>query len=435
MKVNATGARLLARGALVALIVVLHFIPANPLAAEDNNKLNLSGQMMTLGSWESVKDPWRNSERLYLFLRQARLSVEGRHANADFRISWMMGGEEVPESNSVMSLLDAYVHLPLAGGLFELRFGQFKVPYSRERLLDSGSLLNTDRSIQQNFFNIGRDVGVAVHSSRDKYSGALGIFTAGGINIPERYLPQDLGIPMLVARFGVSNGLDTDAFTPFNHDRTRHGVAFAGYINAAYTKDSIVGHSTPLRVKYYDKSLILHDGWNPYIRRRGAKADLMQVGSDIALEVPVTERSDVRLVAELNYADFRNDAGQMKISGGVVGAYVLNRQLAIGLRYAQVRPDAAMAYTWTDQEDQPRTYPIRAKKIHEITPSIVCHMPDYGLKIIADLGLQLNVPVSLEQGVGVYNLMRQPDQVRYAASGGIERQNNILGNLILQFNF
>ena len=45
---------------------------------------------------EGVDDPWSNSDRLFLFLRQARLSVNGDYKDLEYEIEWMLGGEEVP---------------------------------------------------------------------------------------------------------------------------------------------------------------------------------------------------------------------------------------------------------------------------------------------------------------------------------------------------
>ncbi len=63
------------------------------------------------------------------------------------------------------------------------------------------------------------------------------------------------------------------------------------------------------------------------------------------------------------------------------------------------------------------------------------YLRDYNVKIVADVTYQIDVPVSLETGHGVYNLMRQPDQVSYAARGGIELQDNYLASLMLQYDF
>ncbi len=397
--------------------------------------LNLNGQLQLHGAFENVDDPYKTDGRVFLFLRQARLSVNGVHNNSKYEVEWMLGGEEVPENNSVMSLLDAYVDTPLLENV-QVKIGQFKVPYGRERLMDSGSSFNVNRSVGNSFFNIGRDVGAALHTQDGSFSGALGVFTGGGINIPERYLPEDIGVPMFVARAGFNHGLDTDVFTPVNADTARENSGFAAYLNAMYNEDSRVGHSTPLNVKYYDKSLMLNSDWNPYVKARGAKSDFYQIGGDIAWKGPLTGKADLLLTAEVNFSSFDNSAGSIETVGGLVAANVILDDWTFGLRYAIVEPDSEMAYTATNAETGKKTlYPITDTSIQEATASIVYTFPDTGFKVIAELSYQMDVPVAKEKGNGVYNLIRQPEQVSYATSDGLELQDNLIANLILQYNF
>ncbi len=345
-----------------------------------------------------------------------------------------MGGEEVPENNSVMSLLDAYFDTPLTDTL-RLKLGQYKVPYGRERLVDSGNAFNVNRSIGNNYFTIGRDVGISVYQESGLFSGAIGLFTGGGINIPERYIPEDIGIPMFVTRFGINNGLDQDAFTPVGADSAIDHSGYSAYINAMYNEDSRVGHSTPLNVKYYDKSLMLNSDWNPYVKAYGEKADFYQVGLDAAWQGPLSEKAALLLAAEANLSHFSNNQGNIENVGGLVSANVIMDKWSYGIRYSIVSPDDKMAYTQKVDGAPSKLHPITDKMIQEISPSIVYFMKDRGIKIIAEISYQMDVPVSVETKNGVYNLMRQPDQVSYVTSGGIELQDNYIANLIVQYNF
>ncbi len=393
------------------------------------NGLNVGGRLQLLGALESVDDPWKDSERMFLFMKQARVNVSGNIGDTDFVVQWMLGGEEVPERNSVMSLLDAYANIPLLDDALQLRLGQFLVPYGRERMIDSGYAFNTGRSIQNNYFNIGRDVGAILHGGSGNLVAAVGLFTGGGINIPQRYIPEDLEVPLIAARVGINTGVDQDVLTPASVDK-RGDTGLAIYLNGVYTKDSHVGHSTPLRVKYYDKSLMLNGDWNPYIDARGEKAEFWQAGVDIAAQMDICDACDLLLSGEYNVADFSNNAGSLQSSGGAVSANLIMEDLVIGLRYAIVDPDQDMAYTGEEM-----SYSITNKKIHEITPSIVYNMPEHNVRLIADVAVQLDVPVSRETGHGVYNLMRQPDQISYAENGGLELQDNYLASLVVQYTF
>jgi hypothetical protein len=419
---------------MVCLFGVRHAGAIEVVKGEDT--LNVNGRIQHLSEIESIDDPYSDSERLFMFLKQARLSVNGEFKGADYNFMWMMGGEEVPERNSVMSLLDAYVNIPLPNGTCGIRFGQFKVPYSRERLLDSGDMLFSDRSIHNNYFNIGRDVGVAMHTKRDRFNGALGVFTGGGINIPERNIPEDLGVPMLSARLGVNSGLDEDVFTPSAGRIGDDSIQYSVFVNGVYTKDSRVGHSSPLNVKYYDKSYLLLETWNPYVDAEDEKAEFSQLGVDAAVQVPLCEKSALLMSAEYNISDFSNNAGSLDTKGGVASVSYLRNNWSVGVRVASVDPDEKMGYVKTDSTTKETTvYSITDKSITEITPNIVYYMPKYNLKIIADVDIQLDVPVSIEKGNGAYNLMKQPDQVTYASNGGIELQDAYLAKLLVQYEF
>src|SRR6185369_1035899 len=93
------------------------------------------------------------------------------------------------------------------------KVGQFKIPYSRERLNDSGTIPFADRSIMNLGFRMGRDVGGAIGSGTGPLVGVVGLFTGGGMDVPQRYLPEVLGVPLLVGRVGFNNGLDANAFS------------------------------------------------------------------------------------------------------------------------------------------------------------------------------------------------------------------------------
>jgi hypothetical protein len=189
-------------------------------------------------------------------------------------------------------------------------------------------------------------------------------------------------------------------------------------------------------VKYYDKSLMLNSDWNPYIGASGQKAEFWQAGVDVAAQVSLCDACDLLLSGEYNVADFSNDAGSLQTSGGALSANLIMENLVLGLRYALVDPDSNMAYVSTDEDTGEKTsYAITNKQIQEITPSIVYFLREHNVRLIADVAIQLDVPVSLETGHGVYNLMRQADQISYASKGGIELQDNYLASLIVQYDF
>ena len=422
---------------VVGLIVFVSSASALELktADADGNTLNLDGTFQMLGVLEGNDDPYKDSDRLLLFMKQARLSLNGKYSGVDYELRLMFGGEEVPESNTVMSLLDASANIPFIEDTFEIKLGQFKVPYGRERLFSSESMFNAERSIHNLFFNIGRDVGVAAHTTQGIFTGAVGVFTGGGINRPQRYIPEDLDLPMLVARVGINDGLDKDIFSPIDANRDMDAVNYAIYLNAMISGDSRVGHSTPVNIKKVDKPLTLNPDWNPYVGAYGEKAELAQFGADAAVQLPVSENVALLLSGEVNYSTFENEKGKLDHVGGVASANLIFSDWMIGVRYAIVDPDDDLAYTLTDADTKEKTlFGITDKPIQEITPSVVYFLRKYNVKIVADVAIQLDTPVVFEAGNGVYNLMQQPDQVKYAAKK-VELQDTYLAKMVVQYNF
>lgn len=397
--------------------------------------LNLDGTIQMLGVIEGIDDPYKDDGRLLLFMKQARLHMYGTAHEVEYELRLMFGPEEVPESNTVMSLLDASANIPFIEDTFEVKLGQFKVPYGRERLLSSEAMFNTERSIHNLFFNIGRDVGIAAHTKAGLFTGAVGVFTGGGINRPQRYIPEDLQLPMFVARAGINSGMDKDVFSPIDVQRKMDEVSYAAYVNAMISGDSRVGHSSPTNIKKLDKPLTLNPDWNPYIGSYGEKADLAQYGADVALQFPVATDMALLLQAEINYSTFENNKGKLNHSGGVASANLILSDWMIGVRYAVVDPDKDLAYTATDADTSEKTlYSITDKPIQEITPSIVYFLRKYNVKVVADIAFQMDAPVVIEKGNGVYNLMLQPDQVKYAAKA-VELQDVYVAKMVVQYDF
>jgi len=69
-------------------------------------------------------------------------------------------------------------------------------------------------------------------------------------------------------------------------DHVKSGV----FVNALWTKDTRIGHSTALNVKFTDKSILLNPNWNPYIAKTPMSTGTWwQLGADAAACAP---RSD-----------------------------------------------------------------------------------------------------------------------------------------------
>src|SRR5437773_3049244 len=119
------------------------------LVENDKFKLNANGRLQWLGVGQKLDDGFANHNRMYLFMKQARLRVNGQYEGVKFDVQWAYGGEDIVAASPgiALSLQDFSFDIPLPGSTW-LKIGQFRVPYSRERITDSGTLNFGDRSIQ-----------------------------------------------------------------------------------------------------------------------------------------------------------------------------------------------------------------------------------------------------------------------------------------------
>ena len=120
-------------------------------------------------------------------IRRLRLVLSGYAGTKDltYNIQLAFSNQDM-ESDLRSPLRDAYVTWQRNTDA-QLRFGQMKVPFSRQRVTSSASLQLVDRSIVVGELNLDRDVGVQVFSkdlggADGKVGYALGIFGGDGRN-------------------------------------------------------------------------------------------------------------------------------------------------------------------------------------------------------------------------------------------------------------
>lgn len=404
---------------------------------ESKPELSLYGRLQTQGFIQSLKDEFADNTRLYLFVKQARVGVHGVYEDIKVDLQIALGGEDevkAPSPGISLTLLDLNVDFPLSNSVY-LRVGQFKVPYGREGLTNSGSLQFTDRSIQFGAFKMGRDAGFVLHGYSNELAAAMGVFTGGGRDVPIRIIPQDIGFPVVVVRVGMNNSYDEDIFTlRQTHLESGSGTAF--FVNALYTKDSKVGHSTALNVKMTDKSLLLNSNWNPYIGKRPfSKGKLWQVGADFGFKTPLNESMALRGEAEGNYGVYKNEYGRIKLLGGRTQLTVYQNPFEVAVRYAFLKPDENFAMT----DNQGQRYSIVDNRlIHEVNLAISYFIKGERLKLTADLPILFGAPVVMEPNIGAYVLTQHPDQASYVAAptkAPVERQTVLEARMQLQYSF
>jgi len=393
------------------------------------------GRLQLLGFGQSLTDHVQADQRVYLYLKEARFGLHGNDDGTKLDVQFAFGGEDIvvaPSPGVSLQLLDFSIDVPLSNSL-RLKAGQFKVPYSREGMTNTGYSSFGDRSIQYDAFVAGWDVGLAAYGFSGDLTAALGIFTGGGRDVPIKYLPEKLGIPMWVLRAGINNGYDEDILTVKQTEyNPSAGCAF--FLNALYTSDSKIGHSTVLNVKSSDKSLLLNSNWNPFIAASPLdKGQFWQVGADAAARKNLYADLSGFVEAELNYGSYDNKYGSIDAAGGRIQFGIHQKPYEIALRYAFIKPNSKFAYIAANH----LSYSIiNDKLIHEITLGATYFIKNDRLKLTLDLPILIQVPVMNDPISGSYVLTQQPDQVSYFTLGGkIDRQNIVQGRIQLQYAF
>lgn len=127
-----------------------------------------------------------------IILRRARLQFKGNTFGKHFKFKSELAfsprdlrfksidGNTVPRESP---LLTWYVELDHIRDL-TVRFGQYKLPFSRQRVISSGNQQMVDRSIANGEFNIDRDIGIDIRSKDlfglGKFRYYLGIYNGEG---------------------------------------------------------------------------------------------------------------------------------------------------------------------------------------------------------------------------------------------------------------
>ena len=482
---------------LAAAIVLWGFIPLSafagawedsglwlnngvPVVNTDTNKLDIYGRAQMIGTGEIVPDPKAAHDRVYLFLNEARLGLKGQYEDVfKYEMQLDFGGESINGSNTNMSLLDMVADIPIRamGENAIFKIGQFRVPYSREGLTDEGYTDFTDPSIANAAASQGRDYGLALMDTFGNIRGTFGTFTGGGRNVPQRYLPEQIGIPYMVARVGYDDGADVDIYhvVGTNQDLKRDSKAF--YVNAIYMADTRIGHSTALGVHTIDDNLLIDPNYNPYLKwgdttaSNGAvcsaitceRGQLFFLGTDGVERHRIDDTHALELEYEGNYGGYQNRFGVIHIASARAQAQYKSGHFEYGLRYAilsmgdnagfLIGSAAAAAQTvYATQVGGTKTsgafvYNERmGTPVHEITPSVTYHFKGDRLKVVASLPLFLNAPLWIDNADGTYvftdptpsgatTLTNDQGSVLQTAGNSTERRTIPEARVMFQFMF
>ena len=327
--------------------------------------------------------------------------------------------------------------MPLLAGT-SAKIGQFLVPYGRERLTDDSTMSFGERSVENLGFSWNRDYGVALNGTQDKLAGTLAVMSGGGRDVPQRFLPEVLGFPMIVARVGYNDGVDRDIYHVTARDADPDRVKSALYANGLYMKDSLIGHSTVINVRATDKNLLVDPNYNPFIAKAPFNlATIWQVGGDAALRAPLRSGAAFNAEAQVDYSHFNNKYGSLSLKGGRVQGGISRGKLEANLRYSVLFLDQRMAFVSGGV-----AFPIVKNKtpLQEITPSLAYHFRP-GVTAVVDVPLLINMLVFRENTIGSYVMSEQPDQVTVirpgttAGTGSVTRNNVAEVRLMLQLGF
>lgn len=434
--------RLAATAALLWGIVA----PSHGLEVLKNDKLslNLHGRGQMIGVGQLVPDPTRDNLRIYLYLKQARLGFKGHYEQIKFETLMAFGGENANGANTDLGLLDFVADIPIRpwGESTVFKIGQFRVPYSREGLTDRGFMNWGERSLSNMATYQGRDYGLALMKTSGLWTGTIGVFSAGGRSVPQRYLPETLGVPEFVARFGYNDGLDEDIYHVMGTDIDLKRTTKAAYVNALYMQDTLIGHNAVLNLRTIDKNLLVDSNYNPFVSAgpnlaNGSAATLQRgniwfVGGDAAIRHPLSDTKSLEAELEANWSGYANRYGSMHIASGRAQAGYRFAPYHVGLRYAALMMDKGTNYRTAGRQFSPAMGSV----IHEITPSVTWHYKKHSIKLVADAPVSLNMPVFYEPGVGAYVFSTQPGQVNILATGGnTSRKTIVEGRMMFQFQF
>ena len=408
-----------------------------PVFNTDKAQLDIFGRAQLMGTGEIVPDPVASHQRIYLFLSEARLGLKGRFEDLfKYEMQLDFGGESINGSNTNMSLLDMVADIPIRalGANTIFKIGQFRVPFSREALTDTGYMDFTDRSIANAAAFQGRDYGLALMDTFGNIRGTMGTFTGGGRNVPQRYLPEVIGVPYVVARVGYDDGADVDIYHVVGSDQDLKRDSKAFYVNGIFMQDTRIGHSTALGVHTIDDNLLIDTNYNPYLKWGDTTASqgtlcsattcerghLFFLGTDGVVRHRIDDAHALEMEYEGNWGGYWNRFGVIHIAAGRAQVQYRSGKIEYGLRYAILSMDDQSGFLVGNAKASAQNPAYSTQvggtaangaflykenmgiPIHEITPSVTYHFKNNHLKVVASLPLFLNAPLWIDMVDGTY---------------------------------
>ncbi len=97
-----------------------------PVVTTENAEIDFGGMVQLLGFAQHLDDPYKNDDRVYLFMNRARLRLSGHYEEVSFYMEMGLGGEDaiVAQTGVSLGLLDFAFNIPLGGGQTDLPQGR-----------------------------------------------------------------------------------------------------------------------------------------------------------------------------------------------------------------------------------------------------------------------------------------------------------------------
>lgn len=240
------------------LALALALIPAASKAIEvvktDSVKLDVGARMQLLGTFRNsvtteyapntVGGTNRDFTEIYLFQNQNRLKLNADLEGVIFKFENAMGSEAYPGSNNLYTLYEMNAEIPvkMLGEKTYIVAGLIRRPESvRDAAFDENLLFAGESELSNLFFNAGYDTGVYLKTRVGQVDGLLGVVQGVG-NLPERYIPEKLNLPVpLIFRLGFGNIEDSpDRVMQYvaKQDETKWRVGTGAF----WLADSNAGH-------------------------------------------------------------------------------------------------------------------------------------------------------------------------------------------------
>jgi hypothetical protein len=261
--------------------------------------------------------------------RRVRLLLQGHLFDEHWKYYIQLGfSNRDTESDLRLPLRDAYMTYDGVRDM-NVRFGQGKVPYGRQRVVSSSALQFPDRSIVTNEFNLDRDVGIQIFSNDlfglgERLGYNLGIYGGDGRN----RVGNDFGM-LYVARLTTTPFGKFDEFVEADHSR-EDAPRLALSIGGALNFNSVRTRST------FDQTFTL--GSYDYVH---AGADLLFKMSGVSLQAEFFYRDVMGTRVRTDDSDPLDILTETTRTGFgfyAQGGYMFNDHVELVARYGMIRP-------------------------------------------------------------------------------------------------